>query len=1146
MHFSRLRLSGFKSFVDATELAIAPGLTGIVGPNGCGKSNLLEALLWAMGEASARKMRGAGMDDVIFSGSESRPPRNVAEVTLSLDNRGRDAPAAWNGGEEVEVARRIQRGAGASGYRINGAEARARDVQLLFADMATGIRSSGLVGQDRIAALIRARPQARRQVLEEAAGIAGLQARRHEVELRLAAAETNLERLGDAAGGLEEQLHALQRQARQARRYRRLGERIRAAEGRWLLRRWQDARAALASSERALAAVQAALEQATRLAAAAATRQAEATAALAPARTGETQAGGALGELRLAGVALDAEDDRLEDRRRDLARQLERIGADLEREATLDDDAGRALAGLGQEEARLTQLRAGEDAAMDAARAALEQAAATAAALEAQATALAEERARRQAARRALEERAAELDRRRARLESQAGEIAAGQERLEGGDGESAARLKSVEAETEKALAAARRGLEAARQAARAGRQREDACRAHMRDTEAALAGLRAERDALAALAGPDEAGAPVLDSLQVAEGCEAALGAALGDDLDAPLGQDAAAGWTLLPPLENAPALPTGAEPLSRHVRAPPELARRLALTGIVADGDGDRLARLLKPGQRLASRSGRLWRWDGFVHRRAGDGAAARLARRARLQALAGEIAAATRAREEAAQALGAAGAALAQASDGEDGARHSDDRATRALAQAREARRRQEDRMEAAAARRRDFAAIARRIAAERDEIAAGRERTARELAAMPPADADDGLDALRGELRRQRELLTGRQGEHDRLGNEAALRRARLAAIARERKSWQERAKSARARIAGLERQRKDGRREQEALAAQPACIARQRQALAEKLAAAEAGHRRASDRRAEAENALAAADRALREAEGRLADRREERAHGSGAVERARQAADEIARRIGERLQLAPEALAARGEGERLGTAEDLERSWRRLAQERDGMGAVNLRAEGEADQIERRLSAMIAERADLEAAIARLRHGIAELDREGRQRLKAAFEEIDGHFQRLFTRLFGGHARLKMTAGDDPLEAGLEIEASPSGKRLQALSLLSGGEQALTAIALVFALFLTNPSPLCVLDEVDASLDDANVERFCDLLDEFARPGRIRFLIITHHRMTMARMDRLFGVTMGEAGVSQLVSVDMARAERLYARREAS
>ncbi|MEX2648098.1 MAG: chromosome partitioning protein ParA, partial [Alphaproteobacteria bacterium] len=259
---------------------------------------------------------------------------------------------------------------------------------------------------------------------------------------------------------------------------------------------------------------------------------------------------------------------------------------------------------------------------------------------------------------------------------------------------------------------------------------------------------------------------------------------------------------------------------------------------------------------------------------------------------------------------------------------------------------------------------------------------------------------------------------------------------------------------------------------------------------------------------------------------------------------------ELTTTIAERLGVEPDRLGAivagADESESAADAEasvqELAAKLQRMMRERDGMGPVNLRAELEADEVDRQLTVMTAERGDLEAAIARLRRGIAELNREGRERLSAAFDVIDGHFQGLFARLFGGgEAHLELIDAEDPLEAGLEIVASPPGKKLQTLSLLSGGEQALTALALIFAQFQTNPAPVCVLDEVDAPLDDANVDRFCSMLAEMAHQGATRFLVITHHPMTMARMDRLFGVTMAERGVSQLVSVDLAAAERLRA-----
>jgi len=312
-----------------------------------------------------------------------------------------------------------------------------------------------------------------------------------------------------------------------------------------------------------------------------------------------------------------------------------------------------------------------------------------------------------------------------------------------------------------------------------------------------------------------------------------------------------------------------------------------------------------------------------------------------------------------------------------------------------------------------------------------------------------------------------------------------------------------------------------------------------------IEAAESKRSRAADLLAAGETALSDADRTLRAAEAAQAEAREKLVRAEAMQEQAERDRTVVTARVREKLDVAPDRiLAAAGiDGdETLPDGDAAAARLERLMRERDGMGPVNLRAEQEAEELREQVSTLQSEREDLLAAIARLRQGIGALNREGRDRLMAAFNQVNGHFEELFTRLFGGgRAHLALTEADDPLEAGLEIMASPPGKKLTTMSLLSGGEQALTAVAMLFAVFLTNPAPICVLDEVDAPLDDSNVDRFCSLVDELAHSRETRFLLVTHHRMTMARMDRLFGVTMGEAGVSQLVSVDLARAEALRA-----
>jgi chromosome segregation protein len=323
------------------------------------------------------------------------------------------------------------------------------------------------------------------------------------------------------------------------------------------------------------------------------------------------------------------------------------------------------------------------------------------------------------------------------------------------------------------------------------------------------------------------------------------------------------------------------------------------------------------------------------------------------------------------------------------------------------------------------------------------------------------------------------------------------------------------------------------------------LRQRRAALDEQLDGAGKRRRDAADALAVGETALAAADQALKEANLSLAEAREEKVRAEGRREQAEALSTVEVDRVSEHFDTSPEeilAIAEVSDADALDDIDRLERQVERLHRERDTMGAVNLRADAEATELAEQIDTMRQERDDLLSAIAKLRGGIGSLNREGRQRLLAAFEEVNGHFQTLFERLFGGgKAHLALAGDDDPLEAGLEVMASPPGKRLQNLSLLSGGEKALAALALLFAVFLTKPAPICVLDEVDAPLDDHNVDRFCALLDEIAANSSTRFLVITHHRLTMARMHRLFGVTMGERGVSQLVSVDMDAATELQA-----
>ena len=1149
MHFTRLRLSGFKSFVDPTEIHIESGLTGIVGPNGCGKSNVVEGLRWVMGETAPTQMRGSEMDDVIFAGTTERPPRNIAEVLLSIDNSERSAPAAYNEGAEIDVTRRIERGSG-SLYRVNGREVRARDVQTLFADTSTGARSTAIVSQGRIGEVINAKPTDRRRVLEEAAGITGLHARRHEAELRLGAAETNVERLDDVIATLEEQHRALKRQARQASRYRNLSDHIRRTEAMVLHRRWREATAAMAEARRALEHAGEAVAETTRLVARATTEQEARAATLPELRRGEAEAAAALQRLRVARDGLEAEGRRIEEATASLAKQLDQLDGDVARERARGSDANDALKRLDAEQAGLQDLEANLEARSDGLSERLAEADRAAGAAEDEHTQALRALAAAESRKTELQGRQQTLDAQRARLAARLEDLArerAAQAPLD----DLEAGLAVARAETAlvaERIEAARGALDAAENARIAAQDQDTAARAALRAAETEFDKATAEADALAALLDVGEPGLwpPMIDVVSVTPGYEIALGAALGEDLLAP-GDDAApVHWRDLGPDGAAPPLPAGTRALSDVVAAPPALQRRLSQIGLVEDeAAAGALAERIAQGQRLVARSGALWRWDGYrVAAGAPTTAATRMAQRNRLaelrealKPLAADLAAA-RARVEATGAALQAAAAAEQAARlvlretetalGE--ARAADSEAAARLAEARSSRRASDDAL----------AGLDAEIGETDSLIAAARQ----ELETLPdPAAAASAQATARDRLAGLRAAAAEARQEHQRHVAEAAARRLRIAAIDDDTASWRDRAADAARHLEDLEMRRETVRAERAALASRPAALTEQRGALDGQIADAEGNRDRAAQALGDAEARLEESARALRAAEARLADEREERVRREAALAQAEQSLRAVAERVRERLDCTPESVleaAGLDETVEIPDAASLEAKLERYLRERETMGPVNLRADTEAAELDTRIGSMQADREDLLGAIAKLRQGIAGLNREGRERLLAAFETIDGHFRAIFTRLFGGgNARLALTEAEDPFESGLEVMASPPGKRLQTMSLMSGGEQALSAISLLFAVFLTNPAPICVLDEVDAALDDHNVDRFCDLLDEISAATQTRFLVITHHRLTMARMDRLYGVTMQERGVSRLVSVDLRTAERL-------
>jgi chromosome segregation protein len=1150
LQFTKLRLTGFKSFTDATEFVIGPGLTGIVGPNGCGKSNLVEALQWVMGEASARRLRGAEMDDVIFGGTSTRPARNLAAVTLSLDNADRSAPAGFNDSDEIEIERRIERGKGST-YRVNGRELRARDVQLLFADAASGAHSTALIGQGRIGWLINAKPSERRSILEDAAGVSGLQARRHEAELRLSAAETNLVRLKDIAENLVAQIERLRKQSRQAERYRRLSEQIRLAEALLLYRLWFDQQTRRDQAAARLTLAEASVAAARQETARAETAHEQCQAALPNLRTAAAESAQGVERLNAGLLVLEAEAKRLAQSTEDWRRRSTHLDQDLARERQLGAEAAAALARLDVEAKALAARAAGSTGAAEAATAQRDAAQQAIASAEA---ALAETQsglAARAAEANALARRREAAEERRARLAKEAGEAAAKLQHL---DLLSVPPARLAEADSgvtdaESAQALARHAAETAAEAARAAEAEVKRRREPVADHDRRRLTLDAEIEGLKRVAATatGKGATPLLDRITVTPGLEAALAAALGDDLAAALDEDAPICWRDLgAEAEPTAPLPAGAEALAPAIAAPPALARRLARIGLVADAEtGSRLQRHLRPGQRLVTRDGAAWRWDG-LRRAAGapSAAAIRLAQRNRLATL--EATRAELVRDGAAAASALADAQRRQAAAEQDQRRIQAElqQAGLALGTARQALAALAQQQAQAELRRQSSLDAQERLTQEQAELSASAEEIERELAALPDLGAvQQTLQRQRNDLARLRDQQSAAQRELDQLLREAMTARARLEAIAVEAEAWRRRVAQAGEHEEALEQRRVELVAEGEALAARPQALATEQAALLTELDGARRTRDAAAAALHAAERQAGEADRARREAEAKHAAEREQLVRAEAALEQAAEALAAASARARENFDCPAEQLprvAGIPPTPIDEAASLLTQRFDKLRLEREALGPVNLTAETELAALTQEHATIVAESADLVAAIAKLRQGIQQLNREGAERLQRAFDAVNLHFQELFVRLFaGGGAHLELVENDDPFAAGIEIMASPPGKKLQILSLLSGGERALTALALVFAVFLTNPAPISVLDEVDAPLDDANVERFCRLVREIGERTGTRFLIITHHRVSMAVMDRLYGVTMMEKGVSRLVSVELAAAQSL-------
>ena len=857
MEFKKIQLNGFKSFAEKTNFLIEEGLTGIVGPNGCGKSNIVESLRWCMGETSAKSMRGSGMEDVIFSGTSNKPSKNIAEVKINLTNKNKDGPNQYKNLDEIEIRRKIEKDKGSKFY-INNKEVRAKDAQMLFADLSTGAHSPSLISQGRIGALVTAKPADRRAILEEAAGIAGLHVRRHEAELRLGAAENNLKRADELRRQQEKQLANLQKQAEEAAKYKLVSEEIKKIEaGLYYLKLIEIDNEIKIENEinnEADDRVKEFNEKLEKLD----KEIKDHLDKVAPIREKNIENLSKIQRLNLELQALDEENERTKKEIESNKNSLKIIDEDIDREKSIVIDANSNEKRLKEEKNDLIETDSKYYET----------------------------------------EKLSNID-----LEESKLKLKNEQDRMD-------ALLKNFSSEV-------------------------------LQNNNDVLNVAKNQIEKIKNLISENKND----EALKVLEECKVNLSF------------------------------------ISMKFK---EIENNNTITTLISKND-----------------------------------------------------------------------------------------------------------------------------------------------------------------QIKKLQENYAETYSKNKNIKKESVKRVERIKIIDQEIESWRNLLNNSEKMVIELNERKNKHIIKLNELEKQPQTQAEKKGQISENL--------RISDKeKNENENIIEEIDKKIIEIRNQLKNTKEEsieireRKASSGAtIEGLNKRRSDLLDRIMTELNVNEENLfkfSNLKNDEDLTDAVTQEELLDEKKRERDKLGSVNLRADEETSKYEIEIKKMEKDRQDLVSAIIKLKESITELNQKGRERLLEAFEKVNRKFNEVYTKLFnGGNAKLELVDSDDPLDAGLEMLVSPPGKRLQSITLLSGGEQALTALSLIFAVFLTNPSPICVLDEVDAPLDDANVTRFCGLLNELTKITSTRFIIVTHHALTMSKMDRLYGVTMPEKGISQLVAVDLQKAESMVA-----
>ena len=1139
MKFQSVRISGFKSFLEPIEIEINKGLTGIVGPNGCGKSNIVEAIKWIMGENSARQMRGDGMDDVIFAGTDERPSRNFAEVTIKLNNSEKKAPAAFNHLSEIEISRKIEREKG-SIYRINGKQVRSRDVQLIFADSGTGARSSGIVSQGRIAQIIDASPENRRGILEEAANIKGLHSRRHEAELKLNAASNNLDRLLDIEKTYKEQLVELEKQGRKAARYRSIGDRLRKAEATLFSTLLFNAKKEYNILKNELHTVTENVSKAQIEVSKNTTSKLDILSKIPILRNIEAEKAAILQSLNITKIKLEEKQTSAKIALNNIIGQITQLEKDTSRENQIEEDAEKSLSSLILEEENLKIDTKNFSSKISEATQAVKSLKIKSDEADKKLSSITSEIYTINSDKSDLERRIINLNEKientqnqisKFNLENYSKTLEANEIKI--------LDLQKLVSENDLLIDTFKKKLTQLETLELTLTKEKNIAANILNQTNA-------EINTLSSLLGDDSLNRNTLEkNINTTDHLEDAIGSVLGETLLAPIYSnneiiENTTYWRDGFDIKLTSPLPKEAMPLISKIKSSSILETALQGVGIVENEElAFKLQKKLTYGQALTTAEGGLWRWDGFVQPKGVKNSySERLQQIARFKVLQSQL-------PSQKESVFLIDKKLIEYSENIKKYRTDIIKLQSTLSGLNSDSNRLELENSKMEIQLTSSALLIKEL--KNTEVTSKVElielkKQISHIVNLPSLLADEL--SIRNNAEQFRNNLTEAMAAEQQIKNHESFQLRNIAQIKHQKESWITRKQEAKSRLSSLHERLEFSKNEMDRLSNLPNDFDKKEEQIRIEIEAAIINRNLAADKLVITETSQNDAEKLEKESEKNVSMLRENMIKVQALLDLAHTKILNIEERIFEKLRIKSDQLSdltgIKENNEIDSNIEALEKTVERLLNERESLGAVNLRAEEEMNEMNDKIEIMFKERIDLEEAIEKLRNGIFELNKEGRERLKKSFTVVNENFKNLFQKLFGGgNAELKLVGHDDPLQAGLEVLASPPGKKMQLLSLLSGGEQALTAISLIFSVFLCNPSPICILDEVDAPLDDTNVGRFCDLLNKIAEETNTYFMVITHHRLTMAKMDRLFGVTMEQKGISKLVSVDLEQASRI-------